>query len=73
MEIDLHGTKHSQVRTKLDRFIWVCMQNNVICANIITGNSEKMKKLVAQVLKEYKLDHSIGSPLNQGYISVNFL
>jgi len=55
-KLDLHGTKHEDVRRKVIRFIednW----NYDGEIEIITGNSYKMKKLVTEVVGEYDLTY----------------
>jgi len=55
-KLDLHGTKHVDVRNKVIRFIesnWNCGEE----IEIITGNSYKMKKLVTEVASEYDLTY----------------
>ena len=68
-KLDLHHTRHHLVRPKLIRFIedhW----NTDTEAEIITGNSTKMKEIVTDVLNEYKLEYRIGDIFgtNKGYI-----
>ena len=48
MELDLHGYKHADV---LDHFFFWEYPN---CDEYITGNSNKMKKLVINWLEEHK-------------------
>jgi DNA-nicking Smr family endonuclease len=55
-KLDLHGTKHADVRRKVIRFIeanWNCGEE----VEIITGNSYEMKKLVTSVVSEYDLTY----------------
>jgi len=55
-KLDLHGTKHADVRRKVIRFIeanWDCGEE----VEIITGNSYEMKKLVTSVVSEYDLTY----------------
>lgn len=51
--LDLHGTKHENVRRKLDEFFWLLMQKKISEATIITGYSERMKTIVQDTCKEY--------------------
>ena len=68
-ELDLHGIKHEDVKRVLDRII-----NRLWAKNegltIITGHSEKMKKIVVDILDEYELEYTIGdfSGQNTGFI-----
>jgi len=69
-KIDLHRTRHEKAKRKVIHFIednWGSGEE----AEIITGNSLKMKALVINVLREYKLKYSSGRPFdhwNKGYI-----
>ena len=70
-QLDLHHTRHNLVQPKLIRFIednW----NQDIDAEIITGNSDEMKKLVKDILDEYKLYYREGSfdGVNKGFLRV---
>jgi len=59
IKLDLHSTKHEDVRNKVIRFIeehW----NEEAELEIITGHSERMKGLVINILQEYKLPYHIG-------------
>lgn len=63
-ELDLHGIKHEDVKPLLIQFIeslWLTGTN----VEIITGNSPEMKKIVIDVLKEYKLEYHDG-----GYLGI---
>lgn len=51
--LDLHGKKHSQVPRVVDEFIWENIQKKKIEAYIITGQSEQMKNIVVNQLKDY--------------------
>ncbi len=69
MELDLHGYKHADVLDKLDHFFFWEYPN---CDEyiIITGNSNKMKKLVINWLEEHKYYYYIPS-YNLGMIKVS--
>ena len=55
-EIDLHGVKHDEVQFILaDHLFW---QSKSSCT-IITGNSEKMKKIVIDWLEKHKYSYFI--------------
>lgn len=61
-KLDLHRVSHSSVRRLTIRFIedtWMDSQNIFI----ITGHSEKMRKIVCEVLDEYGLEYYIGGRL----------
>ena len=53
IEIDLHGVKHSEVEATLANAFW----ENIKEAEVITGNSIKMKKIVRDWFKENKLTY----------------
>lgn len=54
IEIDLHGFRHSEVEAELaNAFFW----KNIKEAEVITGNSIKMKKIVRDWFKENKLNY----------------
>ncbi len=55
MTLDLHGIKHQDVCRKLDEVVWECMQKNKTQIIIITGKSDRMKEIVKDCLKDYKL------------------
>ena len=68
-KIDLHNLRHNEVRSFLIRHI-EDMWNSETDVQIITGHSMKMKEIVIEILKEYKLDYRIGDIFgsNQGFI-----
>lgn len=68
-EIDLHGVRHEDVGKKLDPFIWENMKLNESHIGIVTGNSEEMKKIVNELLKEYSYT-SEQSLMNTGLLYV---
>lgn len=67
IKLDLHGVKHREVNDKVIRIIednW----NVPTEIEIITGNSDKMKDIVKNILNEYKLPYKINSFFNSGVI-----
>ena len=65
-EIDLHGVKHKNVISVLENtFFW----ENVKACKIITGNSDKMKKIVTDWLVDHDYNFFILSS-NIGVIEV---
>ena len=71
MKLDLHGTKHEDVKSKVIRFV----ESHWDSGNelqVITGKSGQMIHLVQNVLDEYRLDYNIGGfwDYNPGYITV---
>lgn len=68
-KLDLHRTRHVDVRRKVIRFVednW----NSGEEAEIITGHSQKMKELVLEILDEYKLGWE--TPMFAGHIRTTF-
>lgn len=63
MKLDLHGTKHEDVRRKVTKFIekhWGTQED----VEIITGHSSRMKNLVIDILDEYELIYVRGTTLD---------
>ena len=70
-KLDLHRTRHEDVRSKTIRFVednWSSGEE----VEIITGNSHKMKGLVEEVLNEYDLTYKkpVFDLNNRGYLLV---
>lgn len=69
-KLDLHRTRHDDARRKVIHFIedgWGSGEE----VEIVTGNSQRMKGLVMNVLDEYGLSYQISRMFdvnNQGYI-----
>jgi len=69
-KLDLHRTRHDDAKRKVIRFVedgWGSKEE----VEIITGNSQRMKDIVIDVLTEYGLDAQIGRKFdvnNKGYI-----
>ena len=57
--LDLHGVRHEQARQDLIRFI-ESLWNSDTEVEIITGHSPEMRKIVTDVLDEYKLRYHVG-------------
>lgn len=53
MTLDLHGTKHQDVRGVFDTFMFTAMQSDTVEVTIITGNSTSMKKITTECIEEY--------------------
>ena len=68
--LDLHGCKHSDVFKVIDSFIY---NNECNEFKIIFGNSDRMLKIVIDVLKNYnvKIDRT-DLVLNRKYLIVRF-
>lgn len=71
MTLDLHGTKHEDVKQILDNTIWECMKKKKSRLWIITGNSSEMKKIVVDVASEYGL-LAVESMFNTAEIIIDF-
>ena len=69
-KLDLHGMSHYQINSHVDSFIWECMKSKVSSADIVTGNSERMKSLVIDIVKDYNIEYQVGDYYNQGYIKI---
>ena len=69
LRLDLHGFRIEEARESLIEFIERFYNSEEEC-DIITGNSTKMKFMVQDVLKEYKMEYREGDLLgnNMGYI-----
>ena len=66
--LDLHGTKHAEVRDKLlQYFFWE--KPGYKQYTIITGNSKKMQELVFEFLDKYEYKYYIPSH-NLGEIKI---
>ena len=66
-KLDLHGVPHNEVKSKVIRKVeehW----GTDIEVEFVTGNSERMKSLVKEVLDEYQLNYIDGSFFNDGVI-----
>ena len=64
--LDLHGTRHDDAEYKIHRFIY---RSQIPC-KIITGHSDRMKKIVRAVIKEYDLTCDYESCINFGSLIV---
>jgi hypothetical protein len=68
-KLDLHRLNYEDATSSVIRFIedhW----DDGSELEIITGNSDKMKAIVLDVLNDYKLSYTIGREfdLNKGYV-----
>ena len=71
-KLDLHGIFYRDVSEKVHSFISNCIVDKAQEVEIITGNSDRMKELVKQVLIEYNLKSE--SPIyNNGTLIINML
>jgi len=67
--LDLHGVLHRDVPREVDSFLYEHMLKASLLINIITGNSDEMKRIVGAVLDEYGF-HYKESLLNSGTLAV---
>ena len=72
MDLDLHHIKHEDVQGLLDSFIYKHMKRKTSSVNIITGNSEEMKKIVARVANEHGLT-AVQHMFNSGEVIIDFV
>ncbi len=54
--LNLHGVRHAEVPRKVDLFIGDHLMKGNSEVEIIIGNSDEMKKIVDNTLKDYGLD-----------------
>ena len=68
IELDLHGLRHHEVCILVEDFI---LENqDQLPLRIITGNSNKMKSIVTNVIQKHNFNYSDGDFYNRGYILV---
>lgn len=67
--LDLHGIKHKDVQRMVDEFMWDQIQKKSTSVEIITGNSDQMKRVVKESLIDYNLN-PYEEIFNQGKIIV---
>ena len=65
LTLDLHGTRHEEVDRIVENFILL----SETPVKIITGNSNKMKELVTQVIERHDFDWKYHEP-NYGCLIV---
>tara|TARA_B100002052_G_scaffold265136_1_gene261476 strand:+ start:774 stop:1022 length:249 start_codon:yes stop_codon:yes gene_type:complete len=66
--LDLHGIKHVDVTILVENYIF--KHQDACPLKIITGNSDKMKKIVINTLKLHGFNYQEGDYYNRGYIHV---
>jgi DNA-nicking Smr family endonuclease len=54
-EVDLHGTRHEEVARKLENFLYQHIQKGTSEVKVITGKSPEMKKIVFDIVEQYKM------------------
>ena len=67
--LDLHGIYHREVDKLVHTFLNDHMNN--LPVEIITGNSERMKDIVKEIIESYKLEMQIKSHYNLGSFIVS--
>lgn len=71
IKIDLHGMKHESAAVNVERIVnglW----GQEVELEIVTGNSEEMKNIVRDALKDYDVEIQDGDyfGVNTGYLKV---
>lgn len=71
IKIDLHGVKHDDASRQVEKLVnqfW----GQEVEIEIVTGNSERMKEVVKEALREYDLEIQDGDYLgvNTGYLKI---
>ena len=72
MKLDLHGVKHQDVRRIVDIFLWENMTKKKSQVIIITGQSDTMKSIVKECVKEYGMECK-EEFLNTGSLLINLI
>ena len=66
--LDLHGIKHADVIKLVENYLFKYQDECPL--KIITGNSDRMKNIVINVVKSNGFNYLDGDYYNRGYISV---
>ena len=66
--LDLHGVQHRDVCRLVEDY--VLLNQDYFPLKIITGNSDKMKKIVIDTLNQHDFNYSDGDFYNRGYVDV---
>mgnify|MGYP001444476995 FL=1 len=64
--LDLHGTSHINAETLVESFFY----NNEFPVKIVTGKSEKMHKIVLDIIDRYGYDYHYERLVNQGCLVI---
>ena len=69
--LDLHGKSYEEANIKVNIFI----ENNIdsMPIQIVTGNSNQMKKIVYKILKKHNLKCYPKSDYNLGCLVINYI
>lgn len=68
-ELDLHGYLHHEVENEVMNFLF--LKAKELPVKIITGNSDKMRKIVIPLLEKYNFEYLIPAH-NHGEVIVRF-
>ena len=68
-ELDLHNIRHADVSRAMDRFLSIHIARGSMEVRVVTGNSDGMKKIVRETLRDYSLDAD-QSLLNSGTLII---
>lgn len=68
-ELDLHDIRHANVPIEIDKFLNYHIIKGSYEIKIVTGNSDKMKNIVRDVLKDYNMDAE-DSIINSGILII---
>ena len=66
LKLDLHGITYNKIEVLLEDYCFI----NTPPFKIVTGNSNKMKKLVIDFLNKNNFKYMEGNHFNQGFIQV---
>jgi hypothetical protein len=66
--LDLHGFKHADVPQLVEDYLFKYQEECPL--KIITGNSNRMKQIVINIIKSHGFNYLDGDFYNRGYISV---
>lgn len=67
MTYDCHGKTHSEVKADFEN--WILMNQYKLPIEVITGNSEHMKRIIKSILEFYDFTYS-ESITNSGIIKI---
>ena len=62
--LDLHGFYHREIESLVNKFLEENLDN--LPVEIITGNSDRMKEIVEETVREHGLDMNVKSHYNLG-------
>lgn len=65
--LDLHGSHHQNVEQLVESFFY----NNEFPVKVITGKSEKMHKIVLDIVERYGYDYHYERLINQGCLVIS--